>query len=889
MPTPERHRLSRDADERAGERGQASRLPAAWGPQGRAVFFALVMLAVSAWAVYVGSAGPAPVPHRLPALLPLVAVGVWATARYPVSVGARRVSVAVPLCELPALVGVVFLPPVLAVLAFSAGYVPATWAGRRSWAQALANWACYLVPVSVAPVVYHLLADGESPRTGPGWLAGALAVVTMTLGELTLGSAMLALLHRRWRRLPGVAALVQATTRLAAGAGGGLIAVVLVSVYPWSAVLFFVVAVAAYAAYRTTVVAIRRYSNLHGIYESTRRITALGDAHEVMGAVLEDARRLMRAGRAELVMPFERPVEHLVSRGVIERDNGVRFTHGELMSQVDRLAQAAGPAMCPGSQDNAELTRVLDDAGIGDALIAPLERDGTRAGYLMVSDRPFGQEPFKLSDLRLFGALAANAGGALHSSDLVSKLRSEVSVRQYQSRHDTLTGLPNRLAVSERLQELLSEGGPGSVAVVLIDLEGFKDINDTLGHRTGDAVLREVAGRLLPFGTGRGTVARLGGDEFAVLLPDIAGRDQLRPACQVILDVIAGPCQIGEVRLDLRASLGVAVAAAQGRTRDAVNLMRHADVAMYVAKEAGGGVHFYDAAEDRSTLRRLTLATELRRALSSGGLSLWYQPVVQLGTGEVLGCEALLRWEHEQFGRISPLEFIPVAESAGLIDPLTWWVVDRALEQLRAWREMVPRLTVAVNLSARTLAGGEVPERVLGALARAGLPAEALTLELTESSMMTDPTSSERALRELRALGIGLSIDDYGTGFSSLSRLKQLPFKDLKIDCSFVKEMVHDKADEAIVRSTIELARSLGKTVIAEGVEDKATLHRLARLGCHAAQGYYLARPLPAPECELWLAAFMRWPSTVTNGQATGARASYGGAGRSMSGSAADA
>ncbi|MGH9106154.1 MAG: putative bifunctional diguanylate cyclase/phosphodiesterase, partial [Acidimicrobiales bacterium] len=285
--------------------------------------------------------------------------------------------------------------------------------------------------------------------------------------------------------------------------------------------------------------------------------------------------------------------------------------------------------------------------------------------------------------------------------------------------------------------------------------------------------------------------------------------------------------------------------------------------AMYLAKAAGGGVRFYDPAEDHSTLRRLTLATELRRAMEREELDLWYQPVVELGTGEVLGCEALLRWNHPEFGPVSPLEFIPVAESAGLIDLLTWWVLAKALAQVKPWRGLVPGLSVAVNLSARTLATGAVPDQVALALREADIPPEALTLELTESCMMNDPRTSERAMRNLRDLGVGLSIDDYGTGFSSLSRLKHLPFKELKIDRSFVKEMVRDRGDEAIVRSTIELARNLGRTVTAEGVEDKVTLQRLANLGCHAAQGYYLARPLPAAECEAWLTSSVRWPSTV--------------------------
>jgi predicted signal transduction protein with EAL and GGDEF domain len=357
-------------------------------------------------------------------------------------------------------------------------------------------------------------------------------------------------------------------------------------------------------------------------------------------------------------------------------------------------------------------------------------------------------------------------------------------------------------------------------------------------------------------------VARLGGDEFSVLLAASDG-GSIEAASERLMSVIKQPFAVKGLLLDIGASMGVAVAGANDRARDATSLMRHADIAMYVAKEAGGGVRFYDPAEDRSGVRSLTLATDLRRAIEQETLQVWYQPVVQLGTGDVLGCEALLRWTHEEHGPISPVEFIPVAESAGLIDPLTWWVLDRALAQLKSWRELIPGLGVAVNLSARSLAGGHVPDRVDAALHRANMQPSALTLELTESNMWTDLVASQRTMFSLKELGVSLSIDDYGTGFSSLTRLKDLPFKELKIDRSFVTRMLHDRSDEAIVRTTIELGRSLGRHVTAEGVEDQATLRRLASLGCHAAQGYYLARPLPPEECEAWLSSFARWPNNM--------------------------
>ena len=473
-----------------------------------------------------------------------------------------------------------------------------------------------------------------------------------------------------------------------------------------------------------------------------------------------------------------------------------------------------------------------------------------------MTGRAFRHEGFKRADLRFFEAQPPNAGVALRSSKLTEQLR-------HQAQHDALTGLPNRALFTKGLEEAL-DGFPtdGRVAVMLIDLDGFKEVNDTLGHHTGDAILREVARRLAPMSTDGNLVARLGGDEFSVLLRRAPDDRAIAVLADEILGLISEPLGVDGLLLDVRASLGVAVSTPQ--SRDATGLLRHADIAMYAAKGSGGGAHFYDRAADRSTLRRLRLATELRRAIERSDLDVWYQPVVELKTGAVVSCEALLRWSHDQFGPISPVEFIPVAESGGLIDELTWWVLETALAQAKAWREVLPNLNVAVNLSPRSLMSVDISRRVDSALRKAGLDPSALTLELTEGSAMADPQSSERVLRDLQGLGVNLSIDDYGTGFSSLSRLKDLPFQELKIDRSFVKEMIHVKSDEAIVRSTIELARNLGRTVTAEGVEDRATLQHLESLGCHAAQGFFLARPLPAPQCEAWLiAASSAWHNTL--------------------------
>jgi EAL domain-containing protein (putative c-di-GMP-specific phosphodiesterase class I) len=295
----------------------------------------------------------------------------------------------------------------------------------------------------------------------------------------------------------------------------------------------------------------------------------------------------------------------------------------------------------------------------------------------------------------------------------------------------------------------------------------------------------------------------------------------------------------------------VSIAPEHGEERSA--LMRRADEAMYTAKSAGGGIEVYDPSGDRHSTRRLILANELRAAPRTDAIEVWYQPVAALASGTVIGCEALLRWHHSQHGAIPPEEFIPLAEQSGIIGELTWWVLDAAIRQARIWQDRGQNLGVSVNIAARTLLEADLLDRLAQMLATAGVPPKLLTLELTESSIMSDPIRSEKVLAALGELGLRVAIDDFGTGYSSLTRLKQLPIHVVKIDKSFVISMSVDEGDHAIVRSTIELARNLGHTVVAEGVENQVTWDTLAQLGCDWAQGFYLARPMTAATFDVWL------------------------------------
>jgi diguanylate cyclase (GGDEF)-like protein len=485
-------------------------------------------------------------------------------------------------------------------------------------------------------------------------------------------------------------------------------------------------------------------------------------------------------------------------------------------------------------------------------MAAPVPGEDGTTGVLVVANRLGHNTTFEAEDLTLLEALATHTSVVLRSCDLLDRVRQEAAEREHQALHDSLTGLANRSLFNSRLEaSLAGRSDQMIVAVMLMDLDGFKEVNDTLGHQTGDSLLQQIALALLKAVGIRGLVARLGGDEFAIVIPGADNRSEVAAIAREILVAAERPVSIDGLALEIRASLGVALAPDHGT--DAAGLLRQADVAMYQAKSSRSGVELYNPDEDHYTTRRLILVTELSRALQTSSLELHYQPKADLATGRVVGAEALLRWTHPLYGVIPPDEFIPVAEQSGLIRPLTHWVLDTALQQVAAWRSRGLDLTIAVNLSARSVVDTELVVDVSNLVTQAAIPPAALTLELTESALPTDRARSETVLTGLAGLGVRLAIDDFGTGYSSLSRLKRLQVHEVKIDKSFVVHMVINDDDDAIVRSTIDLARNLGLTVVAEGVEDEATWRRLHELGCDAAQGYYVSAPLSALEFQAWL------------------------------------
>jgi diguanylate cyclase (GGDEF)-like protein len=496
-----------------------------------------------------------------------------------------------------------------------------------------------------------------------------------------------------------------------------------------------------------------------------------------------------------------------------------------------------------------EVGEALAAAGLDSALIIPLTFGNRVLGTVNLL---FREPPaWTAVEMDTFRGIGQAVSLALTNARHVAGL-------EHQAFHDPLTGLPNRAAFHRELGvTLAAAGGAGKLGVVLIDLRRFREINDALGHHVGDRLLVALAGRLSRrIGNGGSRIFRLGGDEFAVLAPGLADEGEGLERARQLLAVLALPCEVDGMSLEVEAAAGVALHPQHGV--DSHELLRCADVALYRAKRTESAVSVYRPEHDEHTAERLALAGELGRAVREGGLELHFQPKVALADGRVIGFEALVRWRHPRLGLLLPGGFLPIAEASDLIHPLTYWVVEQALIQLDRWRRGHPALddaTMAVNLSVRNLLDGQCAARIEEILQRVGVEAGRLELELTETAVMSDPEAAVTMLGRITGTGARLAIDDFGTGYSSLAYLRRFPVHVLKIDRSFVADLDAGQRSHAIVRSTLFLARSLGLSAVAEGVEDRTTAERLRDLGCDVAQGDHFARPAHAAELEARLAA----------------------------------
>jgi diguanylate cyclase (GGDEF)-like protein len=778
----------------------------------------------------------------LPALFVFFAVA----EGFAIHIRMRRGGHAMSLSEIPLVLALLTIDPALVIVARTLGGGLGLAVLRKQRGGKLAfNTASLGVQTSVAAAVFVALGGTAGSMDVGVWLATYAATLLADAVALVMITAVISLHDDpgEWRRLPralrGVPLVAIATTI-------GLVGSLTLESNQLVILALGAVSVVLFLAYRAYMQQHQGNTQVEELYNFTRALDGSEGTHAVAETVLVQARDQLRADTAELVLPAAG--ERAATRTRISGSSGV--------ATAALASDEADAWWAPALRGQAMLLRGIPGAPVAglptDGMAVPVLWGDVTAALLVYDSMP-DTPGFDEESLRLFQALANHAAVALAKAVLVDQLRREAQEKEHQALHDALTGLPNRRQFSERLEAALEasrhdDNGP---AVILLDLDRFKEVNEALGHDTGDAVLREVGGRLRGGVGKRGAVARLGGDEFAILLPRV---HSVQEALDVATDAareLEQPVQLGPLSLNARASFGIAVAPVHGD--DGQTLMRRADVAMYAAKSARTGLRVYQPEDDQHTPHKLALIADLREAIKNRDLLVVFQPKLDPKTGTVTGAEALARWHHPRHGNIPPDQFIALAEHSGLVRPLTVHVLEVALRRCAAWRRDGHDLHVAVNLSPNSLHDPSLPALVARLLGQTGVPPSALTLEITESSIMEESDGSRDTLDRLNELGLKLSIDDFGTGYSSLGRLRHLPIHEVKIDKSFVQRVAIDHRDRAVVRSAVQLGHALGLEVVAEGVEDQETYGYLSREGCNTVQGYLISKPLPPDEFTSWL------------------------------------
>jgi diguanylate cyclase (GGDEF)-like protein len=739
---------------------------------------------------------------------------------------------------------------VLGLLTVHPRWVVAAWAvgglvgelrrHRREPHKFVFNVAAVVLQAAVAASCFTLLGGTPTPLRPWTWLAVAVSVATAsTLSTLPL-LAVFRLYGERLGRRELVDALVVGAGAHLIGATVALIAAVLVAVQPAGVVLAGALLALIVLAHRGYVRLRRRNADLRAVYDFTRTLGTTRSDDQLFGALLAETRRLLRCAAADLVLR-EWPGVHgslrvRLTDAAIDRSPALPAD----LEPLTAFAAGRGPLVVPPAPADA-----------GERLVAPLNAAAGVVGLLAVGDRRSTTRRFDRDDRQLLETLSRHAAVAVERERLTVQL-------WYDARYDSLTGLGTRTRWLEEADEVVRTSPGAPLAVLHLGLNRFREVNRTLGYTVGDRLLQLVAG-LVSTATGPGgpaVVARLNGDQFVALLPG-ADRGQAVAEARRLRDALSRVVAVDGLPVAVDVSVGVA----PGRAAvvPAEQLQHRAEAALHAAKRDVLGVAVFSPERDEANPRRLALAAHLRRAvdLADGQLFPVYQPKVaaRCDREHVRGVEVLLRWCHEQEGLVAPSEFIPVAESSGLIRDLTMLVLDAALAQCRQWLDQRRSVPVAVNLSTRTLLDRSLAATVARNLHRHDVPPGHLVLEITESALMVERARSADLLAQLSVIGVRLSIDDFGTGYSSLSYLSQLPVDEVKIDRSFVSRMRHSDKDAAIVRSVIELGHNLGLEVVAEGVEDVEVLDALRALGCDTIQGSLITAPMPGDAATKWLRA----------------------------------
>lgn len=814
-----------------------------WGPAGLALV--IVALCVPVWLLVPGLPGDRHVS------LPLFGAvfGAYALTELPAFMlrfEVRRHAAVISLTDIALVLGLFLLPPWAILAAGAAALIVILPGERGAWERRLFNRALFVADVTVAAALFNAVGHAGIDDTG-SWPFAYAAVAAGSLVSAMSFYAVITLVQGRPSRGQVVSIVV---TSLATGAISctlGLAALMLVRVTAWSAVLIAVIIGVFGFAYRGYSRSFRERRTLSELYEFTSEVGSQASDGGLADTVLQQTREFLRAECATLWLPAMGSYPEIVLSALV--DEGVRDEPAGPPDRIRSLAQIdvdTGVVDMSRSED-PELLRALIDRGVDEVIATPLRSGSTVIGVLEVTNRLGDGAWFGPDDARLLKTLAAHAGVAVENSRLVDRLR-------HDAYHDALTGLPNRRRFSDALDEAISvrPAPDEAVAVILLDLDSFKDVNDTLGHLAGDRLLVEVGRRLEDAAPNGALLARMGGDEFTLLLR-LPSAEAAQREGSALLAVLTDPVDMDGLSIDVGGSVGIALFPDHGI--DGGLLLQRAEMAMYAAKRAVRQVRVYQPTMDSLSVRRLALVGELRRAIDDEQLSVYYQPKIGLVDQQFIGVEALVRWHHPEQGVIDPDDFIPIAEHTGLIGPLTSYVLESTLRQCRRWLEDGRRLHVAVNISVRSLVDPDFADEVDRLLLETEVPAELLTLEITESGVMSEMDRSLPTLHRLRERGIKLSVDDFGTGQSSLTYLRRLPVTEVKIAKGFVLSMATDPGDLAVVRAIVDLGRHLGLNVVAEGVESEMAYQLLREMGCDVVQGFLLSRPVPYERLEAWIQA----------------------------------
>jgi diguanylate cyclase (GGDEF)-like protein len=773
-----------------------------------------------------------------------LALMVVVTERWPIELQFRRATHAFTLTDVPLTLALVFATGTHAFFAVLAGLLVGALLRRMPPVKLAFNLAQYALITAVLIVVVHFTASADPAF---GWIMwGAVIAATQIGGVLAIVQILAAMVlteghvsRDQVRQMFGMDLVVTMTGTVMA-----LVVGILWIERPEATPLVLVLILGAIVGSRAYVREVEGHEKADFLAEANRNLSESPEVADALEGLLEGALEAFHAEQAEVIL-------FAADGGAPLRTSLGPGSTREALAPVDAAAAAALRAYAAGSEAAVALTMpfpatldpYLQQRDVRHAMLGVLRGEDRVIGTIMLANRFGLARGFPDGDRALFETLAANASTALQYDRLehaVAELRDLQDQLQHQAQHDPLTGLANRSLFSQQVREALEPGTPGEVAVMFIDLDDFKGVNDTLGRAVGDELLSGVASRLMGSVRNHDVVARIGGDEFAVLVrrPAAAERGAVELA-ERTLRSFALPVIAGEELINVSLSIGIATG--QSRTR-AEELLRDADVAMYDAKEGGKRrfAVFAPAMRD-SIVRRHSLKTELERAIEERELVVQYQPIADLATGQTVSVEALARWNHPGRGRIPPLEFIPLAESTGLIVPLGRYVLEEACARVS---ERHAGLQVQVNLSAIELEQPDLLEAITDVIQRTGIAPERLVLEVTETLLVKDAVRGVETLQQLRDLGVQIALDDFGTGYSSLSYLRHLPLDSLKIAREFIEGVTFSEHDAAFVRLIAGLAKTIGLKVVAEGIETRAQLDMLREIGCDLGQGYYFAEPM---------------------------------------------